>query len=269
MTFKAQPVIVLLTKALLKVAHVRSSFNVEITAAVFTWALLPKPSIIPLWGSLTFLVSRWPAVVNRSSGALVHGGPLGPGCFKFVEVLCGVALWRLINKEWPGIKIGPLPSWQALVAVAILSGGVNLVLYRWSRFSKSRGDHRGVNEMVETSIHRSLSFTEHVQILSLAFLNAICEETTSRFFWMAEFQKYTGSSIRSNFLQAVVFGMWHYHGIPSGLAGVALTFIYGGIMGLLYHYGQGILLPVIAHAISDYYIFASVARQKAFARSTN
>lgn len=116
--------------------------------------------------------------------------------------------------------------------------------------------------MVKDTCGRSLSLQEHVRILGLAFVNGACEEVTSRFFWMTEFEVYL-SPFQANIAQAAVFGIWHYHGIPSGLTGVGLTFVYGGIMGYLYqYYGEGLCLPIVTHGVVDYYIFTIIARQK-------
>ena len=115
--------------------------------------------------------------------------------------------------------------------------------------------------MVHDSIGRSLSLNEHVHLFTLAAINAFCEEVTSRGFWRAEYQKYT-TITNANLLQAVMFGIWHYHGIPSGYTGVGLTFVYGSIMGLLQDYfGGGLLLPILAHTLADYFIFSVIARQ--------
>jgi hypothetical protein len=47
------------------------------------------------------------------------------------------------------------------------------------------------------------------------------------------------------------------------MTGVALTFVYGYIMGLLKEtIGEGgLLLPIIVHTVADYYIFTTIARQ--------
>jgi membrane protease YdiL (CAAX protease family) len=177
-------------------------------------------------------------------------------------------LKSVVNKEWPDIRFGPMPEWKIWVGIFLLSGGVNLVLYLWSHFTQSRGDHSGVNDMVEPSIGRALSWKEHLKILLLALVNSACEEVTSRFFWMAEFNKYLPASNIGNVCQSVVFGAWHYHGIPSGWTGVAMTFVYGLIMGFFFQYGDGLLLPVMAHALADYYIFASIVRQQDIASAS-
>jgi hypothetical protein len=134
---------------------------------------------------------------------------------------------------------------------------------------KSRGTHKGVNQMVQSSLHRTLTLSEHVQYGLLALINAACEEITSRWFWWMEFAAYYGGVDTfyyiPNLAQAMIFGIWHYHGIPSGLTGVLLTFVYGWIMGVLKEtVGHGgLCLPILAHTVADYYIFTTVARGKA------
>jgi hypothetical protein len=274
-TMPVLPILALLVAALINVTRLRKrlSFPLLLVAdaslALVLWTILPQPSIAPWWGPLTSIVSQWPLLWKNSPKAMAHGGPLGMGCGKLVEVLVAILLWRGIHDEWPAISLGPLPGIPAWIGMFILSAGVNLVLRLWSTKLKSRGDHSGVNDMVESTQGRALSTNEHVQIFGLALLNGACEEITARWFWMAEFQSYTTTTTSTtathdyaNLVQAAVFGIWHYHGIPSGFAGVALTFVYGYIMGLLCLYGEGLFLPIIAHGIADYYIFAIIARQQ-------
>jgi hypothetical protein len=269
MTF-VSPLVPLFVAALITVTRCRKTLPlrelvvVDSIIAMIIWRGLPKPSIAPWWGPLTFLLSKWPRVVPKAPQSLRHGGPLGAGCAKLVEVIVAVTLWRRIHDDWPTIALGPLPGWQVWIIMLLLSAGVNVVMYFWSKVAQSRGDHQGVHDMVESSQGRALSVKEHAQILGLAFVNGTCEEITSRWFWRREFSTYLGQSIHhSNLAQAAVFGIWHYHGIPSGWMGVGLTFVYGYIMGLLQDHGEGgLLLPVIAHTIADYYIFAIIARQK-------
>ena len=136
-----------------------------------------------------------------------------------------------------------------------------------------------------------LAHRERLLYGSLAVINAACEEIVFRWFRQSEFSVYLrdddddrhhhhrpgdvfgrniafGRFLRldANVAQAALFGTLHYHGIPSGFAGVSLTFVYGWIMGVLSEdVGDGgLFLPVVAHAISDYYyLFSSVARGKA------
>jgi membrane protease YdiL (CAAX protease family) len=183
------------------------------------------------------------------------------------EVVAGTLLWKVSRGVTPALELGPLPDASVLLLVLLISAVVNLVLWLWSRSFVTRGNHDGVNQMVESSMGKSLSMKEHTGIAASAIANAICEEIMSRGLWRLEFARSVGvdapmSLIQSNILQAAIFGIWHYHGIPSGLPGVALTFVYGLVMGLLMDYGGGLLLPILAHSIADYFIFVVIARQK-------
>jgi membrane protease YdiL (CAAX protease family) len=181
------------------------------------------------------------------------------------EVVSGLLLWKVSRGVMPALELGPWPDASVLLLVLLISAMVNLVLWLWSRFFLTRGNHGGVNEMVASSVGRSLSRKEHVVIAAWAVANAVFEEIMSRGLWRLEFARSVDppmSLTHSNILQAAIFGIWHYDGIPSGLPGVVLTFFYGLMMGLLMDYGQGLLLPILAHSIADYFIFAIIARQK-------
>jgi len=149
--------------------------------------------------------------------------------------------------------------WLGVILVLVLSAATSIVLHVWS--SHQQHSHQGVRDMVHDSVGRSLTTTEHTHLLLLAIINAICEEVVSRGFWESEYANYT-SLQNANLLQATMFGLWHYDGIPSGKTGVGLTFVYGIIMGLLQDYFGGLLLPILAHSLADYFIFAVVARQQ-------
>jgi hypothetical protein len=265
--------------------------------------LLPMPSIVPWWDLLTKMFSRWvllvlmPKNIERKASqttpfytALLKG-PLGPGAFKVVQVIVAIGLLRLFRKEWPSIQFFGISrkypgrlEWIILVGISVV---VNLVLYAWSRMAKSTGAHKGVDRMVSpTKDRRCLTHRERLLYGSLALINATCEEITFRWFWRSEFATYLPNrqvnqndlrpisfneiykhsfGFNANAAQALVFGSLHYYGIPSGLAGVCLTFLYGWIMGILMeHVGDGgLFLPIVAHAIADFYLFSSVARGKA------
>ncbi|KAG7370657.1 CAAX protease self-immunity-domain containing protein [Nitzschia inconspicua] len=193
-------------------------------------------------------------------------GPLGTGAYKVIQVAVAVVLLRLFEGKWPFIQVGPLPCPLAWTVVIGVSLAVNGVLYMWSRTTQSRGTHHGVDQMVKSSLQRSLTVHASVYYAMMAFINAVCEEVTFRWFWWQEFvEVFYEDSITANIAQATIFGIWHYHGIPSGMAGVVLTFVYGWMMGELKERlgGGGLLLPILAHAIADYYIFTSIARGKA------
>ena len=201
---------------------------------------------------------------------LVDGGPLGPGCAKLVHAALGVGLYAvwapsLLQDYWRcGSILPPQAPWLPAV-VAGVSIAVNGVLWLWSYLQKSRGNHDGLNQLVAPTLDRALTVGERLQLALWATLNAACEEVAYRVLLRADLAalwQMPAHESSSNFAQAVVFGLAHYHGIPSGWTGVALTLVYGGIMGAMADMGQGLLYPIVAHAVADYYIFATIARRK-------
>jgi prepilin signal peptidase PulO-like enzyme (type II secretory pathway) len=181
--------------------------------------------------------------------------------------------------------IASIPEWtkianviNAVIIVAVLVGVswvVTVVLSLWLHFTQSKGDsHDGLNKLLRPTYGRPLQAREHIQLAIMALLNATCEEFTSRGFWRHELELTAGcTKFQSNLLQGVIFGMWHYFGIPNGWSGVALTTLYGWIMGYLSDWNvtrhthgsesisSGLILPIITHGIADYYIFTIMARQ--------
>lgn len=62
-------------------------------------------------------------------------------------------------------------------------------------------------------------------------------------------------------MTAALFGIAHYYGTPSGLPGMALTFIAGWIFGAAMVQTRSILLPWLLHFASDAVIFVGSALQ--------
>ena len=175
-------------------------------------------------------------------------------------------------------------GWWLPVTVAILAVTVNGVLWAWSTLTQSRGNHGGVNRLVaNTQQGRSLTMREQLTLAVWATINAACEEVAFRGLLRREmamllllvsyppqqqsaswqtFQPFNNNDILTNLAQALVFGMAHYYGIPNGWTGVALTTVYGALMGALADVGQGLAYPIVAHAVADYFIFTSIARRK-------
>lgn len=61
-------------------------------------------------------------------------------------------------------------------------------------------------------------------------------------------------------ISALIFGMAHLHGVPSGISGVILAAIYGLALGGLRVWTGGLLLPVAAHIAADGVIYCALAR---------
>ncbi|MDP1880556.1 MAG: CPBP family intramembrane metalloprotease [Parachlamydiaceae bacterium] len=90
---------------------------------------------------------------------------------------------------------------------------------------------------------------------SFAFFNAFLEEVIFRKYFLKSFLNFFTQNI-SIINQAILFGLIHYNGIPSGLLGITLASIYGFIMGKLsMKYNGNLLPPIIHHFIIDIVVF--------------
>ena len=259
--------------------------------------LLPFLCSLAWWRCFSsFVTVLWPKLLHFVPHWVVKGGPLGEGLSKLCEVLVGLLLWYFAGPE-AGLQSFPTflqpafaPSSLMVWTVVTFSMIVNLVLQLWSNLLKSRGNHSGVNRLVRGSLGRKLTRRERLELFSLAAMNALCEELSSRVLWRSIFavalvptifgkeqsnwletvrdipasRILTNASITlySNLGQAMMFGIRHYNGIPSGLTGVGLTFIYGFLLGWMADQAEGsIWLPLISHTIADFYIFSVLVRK--------
>jgi membrane protease YdiL (CAAX protease family) len=235
----------------------------EVVIAVVVYCL-PPHSILAFWRLVTLILAQWP-FLWKNPPSWSQASPLGNGCAKVCEVIAAILLLKLGNMEDPLVLPMELGSvnMTAIAVLVVVSVATNFVLQKWSSHSNHAYAHEGVHAWVDDSVGRSLSRREHFFLLVVAEINAACEEISSRGFWKNEFFLHTNSIQQANLLQAAAFGWWHYHGIPSGWTGVGLTFVYGLIMGLLQDYYGGLLVPILAHTIADYFIFAVIARKSA------
>jgi hypothetical protein len=96
-------------------------------------------------------------------------------------------------------------------------------------------------------------------IFLFAIINAAIEEIMWRGVMLTAFDRAFGAGLFSIFAQALSFGVAHFHGpFLYGWLGVALTTIFGILVGLLRQQSQGIAAPWAAHAASDFVILCLV-----------
>lgn len=88
-----------------------------------------------------------------------------------------------------------------------------------------------------------------VLLLAWAFVNAVAEE----FYFRGALQHALVETLgpAGVLVQAVAFGAFHLHGVPSGASGVALATIFGLMMGILRQRARGLLAPWVAHVAAD------------------
>jgi membrane protease YdiL (CAAX protease family) len=92
--------------------------------------------------------------------------------------------------------------------------------------------------------------------IGFALLNAVMEEFAFRGIFMHGLDCAFASAMLSIMLQGMSFGLFHYvGGIPNGVMGSLMAFIYGILLGWIRKISNGLLAPIITHVIADAAIF--------------
>jgi membrane protease YdiL (CAAX protease family) len=138
-----------------------------------------------------------------------------------------------------------------VILTAIISG---IALYLWNRLLKP-----------DLSIHLSFmpdmpSWLYPLAGLGFSIGNAVLEESVFRGMFMQALDSAFGPGMVSIIVQAWLFGAMHYmQGFPNGAWGIAMTFVYGIMLGVIRRRGHGMLAPTITHVGADMAIFAILA----------
>ncbi len=162
----------------------------------------------------------------------------------FVPNLRSSVLW---------IKPGRLDATGILfiIATSLVSG---IALYAWRLLLNP-----------DLSIHLANIPRMPLWLLPLAGLcfslfNAAMEEAAFRGIVMQALDSAAGPGRVSVTIQAALFGAMHYiKGFPNGEWGLAMTFIYGLMLGIIRRRSQGMLAPWLAHVCVDVVIFIILA----------
>ncbi len=91
--------------------------------------------------------------------------------------------------------------------------------------------------------------------IGFSLANAAAEEVVYRGVMYASLERLLGSGWVVILIQAIAFGVAHVHGFPRGLVGVLLAAFYGGMMGIIRYYAQGLFAPWLTHVFADVTIF--------------
>ena len=138
-----------------------------------------------------------------------------------------------------------------VIVTAIISG---IALYGWYRAFKP-----------DLSIHLGYMPDMPLWLYPLAGLgystgNALLEELVFRGIFMQALDSAFGPAVISLVAQAWLFATVHYvQGFPNGAWGLAMTFVYGVMLGVIRRRSQGLFAPWVAHLCSDIVIFAILA----------
>ena len=96
--------------------------------------------------------------------------------------------------------------------------------------------------------------------LVLAAMNSFAEEMLYRGVLFGPLLRHVTAN-QAISMTAVLFGIAHYHGTPSGFPGMALTFIAGWVFGLAMVETRSIVLPWFLHFVPDAVIYVTSALQ--------
>jgi hypothetical protein len=97
-------------------------------------------------------------------------------------------------------------------------------------------------------------------VLVLAAMNSFAEEMLYRGVLLGPLLRRIPAD-QAIAMTAVLFGIAHYHGTPSGFPGMALTFLAGWVFGLAMVETRSILLPWFLHFVPDAVIYVTSALQ--------
>jgi hypothetical protein len=160
------------------------------------------------------------------------------------------------GKEW--IKAGKIDKVTALLlvlTVVIASGALVL----WTTLAKP--DMKGFLSLVP------LNSPLKVIGIMLAFsvFNAIGEEFIFRGVLQDGLNQVIASRPAVITIQALLFGVWHFHGFPGGVSGMALVWVWGFMLGWIRDRSDGMLAPLLAHFFADLTIFLLIIFRGVFA----
>jgi membrane protease YdiL (CAAX protease family) len=134
--------------------------------------------------------------------------------------------------------------WIGIGVVAALAMGLTMVVYLQTTTAEANGGAGAI---------RYLPLA-----LVLAAMNSFAEEMLYRGVLFGPLLRQVTAN-QAISMTAVLFGIAHYHGTPSGFPGMGLTFIAGWIFGLAMVETRSILLPWFLHFVPDAVIYVTSA----------
>lgn len=167
----------------------------------------------------------------------------------FLSYLLIVLLVPPLRKSVTWFKRGALagkPLWAAVLILALTLPALLL----WALYSQN------VIEYYIYLFHPRILYIE-LAIFALLFatINAVTQEVIFRGVCQDALLTAFKSEKYAIPVQALLFGLIHSVGVPSGLAGILMAFFYGYALGVLKKMAGGLLLPVAVHFVTDLFIF--------------
>src|SRR5256712_2318719 len=176
---------------------------------------------------------------------------LFPIAFATYFIVVWLVPWLRRASSW--LKWGALDATVLVFAVAIATvSGVTLLAW----FTITRPD---LSDLLRTFVPEQPLWVLGPGAILFSMLNAAIEEAAYRGILLSALDATLGPGVRAVILQALAFGTLHlYGGLPRGVAGVVLAFVYGIALGALRRMAGGLLAPWIAHVLTDIVIVSIV-----------
>ncbi|MBN1882589.1 MAG: CPBP family intramembrane metalloprotease [Deltaproteobacteria bacterium] len=92
--------------------------------------------------------------------------------------------------------------------------------------------------------------------LAFSLVNALTEECIYRGILWEGLHAVTHRWQTALIVQALIFGVAHWWGVPNGIVGIILGIVYGLMMGFVRYVAGGLLLPIAVHIFADLVVFA-------------
>lgn len=212
-------------------------------------------------------------MVERRAGAAVHGGLLLaafavvalflPACpwpwYLFLPLLVyGVVAWALppLRHTLPRLDVGHLGGGPLGYAAALVAATTAALV---GFHVLARPDVTALAAKLPVSAFGSLVLAG----ACFSVVNAILEELVFRgVLWEAVAREWNAAVALG--ATAVLFGLGHWQGYPSGPLGATMAGVYGVALGLLRWWAGGLGLAVACHVCADATIFSLLVSSGAF-----
>ena len=252
-----------------------------ITAALAIAQDVPVSPAAPLlqWALFMALLSAaiLPFVWKRAQALRTYAGML------VLLVLLAAFFWNrlpgwMARQSWfpdpAGYAAAFLTQTPKLAAAFVMMAGLKLRGFRRQEYFLCGRVHRNVwiGSAVVVALILGLTMLVYLRpagwaagatrylllALVLAAMNSFSEEMLYRGVLLGPLLRHVPAT-QAIAMTAVLFGIGHYHGTPSGFPGMALTFVAGWIFGRAMVETRSILLPWFLHFVPDAVIFVSSA----------
>lgn len=162
-------------------------------------------------------------------------------------------LWLILplRKLRPAFKLGNID--KAGIIYALLTITISTTaLFAWKALAKP--DIKG---FISTALNIDSALILPA-IIVFPIFNAIAEELMFRWLFWDGLNQVIDSGIAIILIQAIVFGLAHYQGFPSGWLGASMAGCYGLMLGFIRYKNKGLLMPTLTHIFADLVIIIIV-----------